>query len=132
MVVLAPTVVASKVDVPVLVAVEVAGRDGVAVGVAEVDEIFSSDVLRETSEVVAVVGLEPEAEEDVDTRPMVGESVTSVVLEVTAAAVDVPPVLEVTAVSLVLLGSLFPCCWRVGRALSQKQSFVLEWKSVKL
>ena len=57
---------------------------------------------------MAVVGLVPGAEEDVVSRRVVVDSVISVVRELTAAAVDVPPVLEVSAVVVSAAGLIVP------------------------
>ena len=99
-----PTVVASSVDVPVAVAVEVVARGGVGVAVVPVGEVFSRAVLRVRAEVVAGGGLVPGAEEDVSARAVVGEPVVFTDLVVRRAGVDVAAGLEVTAVVVAAAG----------------------------
>lgn len=94
--VVVPTVVRSRVDMPVLVSVEVVARKDVGVAVAKVEEMFS-DVLRVTANVVDGSGLVLGVDKDVPAGTAVGRGTVSVAVMVTVAAVDVPAGLEVTA-----------------------------------
>lgn len=96
--VVVPTVVPSRVDIPVLVELEVVARVEVVVAVAQGEEMSCTDVLRVTADVVAGDWPLPGAGEDDPPRNMVGDSVISVAVVEIMAAVNAPAGMERTAV----------------------------------